>query len=143
MEGRFTPTDTKQDVDLSLAELARQLSEQTTDLVRKEVELAKAELQIKGKKIGIGAGMFGGAGALGFYALGGLMATLILVLATAMDAWLAALIVTVAYAAVAGALALLGKNKVEAGTPPVPERTVDSVKEDVQWTKQRAKAGRQ
>jgi MFS family permease len=143
MEGRFTPTPTEQDSDRSLAELARQLSEQTTDLVRKEVELAKAELQIKGKRIGIGAGMFGGAGALGFYALGGLMATLILVLATAMDGWVAALIVTVAYAAVAGVLALLGKNKVEAGTPPVPERTVDSVKEDVQWTKQRAKAARQ
>jgi uncharacterized membrane protein YqjE len=143
MEGRFTPPQTEQDSDRSLAELARQLSEQTTDLVRKEVELAKAELQIKGKRIGIGAGMFGGAGALGFYALGGLMATLILVLATAMDGWVAALIVTVVYAAVAGVLVLLGKNKVEAGTPPVPERTVDSVKEDVQWTKQRAKAARQ
>jgi MFS family permease len=143
MEGRFTPTETTQDSDRTLAELARQLSEQTTDLVRKEVELAKAELQMKGKRIGIGAGMFGGAGALGFYALGGLMATLILVLATAMDGWLAALIVTVAFAAVAGILALLGKNKVEAGTPPVPERAVDSVKEDVQWTKQRAKAARQ
>jgi nitric oxide reductase large subunit len=60
-----------------------------------------------------------------------------------MTAWLAALIVTVVYAAIAGVLALAGKKKVQEATPPVPEQTVDSVKEDVQWTKQRAKAGRQ
>jgi MFS family permease len=145
MEGRFTHSDAQPttDGDRSLGELARQLSDQTTQLVRHEVELAKAELQIKGKRIGIGAGMFGGAGALGFYALGGLMACLILALATAMDGWVAALIVTAVYAAGAGALALLGKGKVEAGTPPVPERTVDSLKEDLQWTKQRAKAAKQ
>ena len=68
---------------------------------------------------------------------------MILVLSLAMTAWLAALIVAVVYAAIAGVLALTGKKKVQEATPPVPEQTVDSVKEDVQWTKQRAKAGRQ
>jgi uncharacterized membrane protein YqjE len=129
--------------DLPVAELLKRLSEQTSTLVRQELELAKAELTVKGKRLGAGAGMFGGAGAFGLYAFGALTATIILVLSTAMAGWLAALIVTVVYAAVAGVLALLGKSKVQQATPPVPEQTVDSVKEDVQWTKERAKAGRQ
>src|SRR3954452_19333223 len=129
--------------DESIADLMRRLSEQTTELVRKEIELAKAELQVKGKKAGMGAGMFGGAGVLGLYALGALTACAILALATAVDAWLAALIVAVVYGAIAGVLALTGKNKVQEAVPPVPEDTVESVKEDVQWTKARAQQGRQ
>jgi MFS family permease len=126
----------------SVAELVKQLSEQTSRLARQEVELAKAELAVKGKRAGIGAGMFGTAGALGFYALGALIATAILALATAVAAWLAALIVTVVLGAIAGVLALQGKNKVQAATPPVPEQATESVKEDVQWAKTRAQAAR-
>jgi uncharacterized membrane protein YqjE len=126
----------------STAELLRRLSEQTTELARKEIELAKLELQEKGRKAGIGAGLFGGAGALGFYALGAFTAFLILVLATAMAAWLAALIVTVMYGAIAGVLALQGKTKVQEATPPVPEQAVETTKEDVEWVKTRAKAAR-
>jgi uncharacterized membrane protein YqjE len=126
----------------STAELLRQLSEQTTKLVRQEIELAKAELTEKGKKAGIGAGMFGGAGALGFYAFGALTACVILALATAVDGWLAALIVAVVYGAAAGVLALTGKQKVTEASPPVPEQAVDSTKEDVRWVKNRAKATR-
>jgi uncharacterized membrane protein YqjE len=124
------------------ADLLRQLSEQTTTLVRQELELAKLELTEKGKKAGIGAGMFGGAGALGFYALGAFTACAILALATAVAGWLAALIVGVVYAAVAGVLALTGKNKVTAATPPVPEQAVESTKEDVRWVKARATSAR-
>jgi len=126
-----------------IAELLKQLSDQTVTLVRQELDLAKAELTVKGKKAGLGAGMFGGAGVLGLYAVGALTACLILVLSTAMDGWLAALIIAVVYGAIAGGLALTGKNKVQEGVPPVPEQTVESVKEDVEWTKQRAKEGRQ
>jgi uncharacterized membrane protein YqjE len=129
--------------DRPVGDLVKQLSDQTTELVRKEIELAKAELAVKGKRAGIGAGMFGGAGALGFYALGAFTATLILALANAVAPWLAALIVTLVYAAVAGVLALQGKNKVQAATPPVPEQAVDSTKEDVAWVKTRAKSARQ
>jgi uncharacterized membrane protein YqjE len=128
--------------DESIADLMRRLSEQTTELVRKEIELAKAELQVKGKKAGMGAGMFGGAGVLGFYAFGALTACAILALATAVYGWLAALIVAVVYGAIAGVLALTGKNKVQEATPPVPERAIDSTKADIQTTKQRAQAGR-
>jgi hypothetical protein len=126
----------------SLSELLRQLSDQSTMLARKEVELAKAEMQIKAKRLGIGAGAFGAAGLLGLFALGALTATLILGLAIVLDAWLAALIVTVAYAAVAGALALAGKQRVEAGTPPVPEQAMGSSKQDLETAKQSAKEGR-
>ena len=128
--------------DPSAAELLKQLSEQTTALARKEIELAKAELAVKGKQAGMGAGMFGGAGILGVYALGALTACLILALATAVDAWLAALIVAAAYGAGAGALALTGKTKVQQATPPVPEEATESVKEDVRWAKSRAQAAR-
>jgi uncharacterized membrane protein YqjE len=129
--------------DQPVSELVKQLSEQTSTLVRKEVELAKAELAIKGKKAGAGAGMFGGAGLFGFFAFAGLTATFILALATAVAPWLAALIVTAVYSAVAGVLALQGRNKVQEATPPVPERALDSTKEDVAWVKTRAKSARQ
>lgn len=129
--------------DRSIADLLKQLSDQTTTLVRQEFDLAKAELTEKGKKAGLGAGMFGGAGIFGVYAVGALTACLILALSTSMAGWLAALTVTVVYGAIAGVLGLTGKNKVQEGVPPVPEQTVESVKEDVAWTKQRAKEGRQ
>ena len=128
--------------DRSFADLTRQLSEQTKTLVRQEVELAKAELGEKGKRAGIGAGMFGGAGLFGFFAFASLTACLVLALAEAIDGWLAALLVAVAYGAIAGVLALTGKRKVQQATPPMPEQTVETVKEDVALTKQRAAAGR-
>jgi len=128
--------------EASLAELVKQLSEQSSRLARQEVELAKAELAYKGKRAGIGAGMFGGAGVFGFYGLGALIAAAILVLATAMTAWLAALIIAVVLAAIAGVLALQGKSKVQEATPPVPEEATESVKEDVQWAKTKAQQAR-
>jgi MFS family permease len=129
--------------DHSLADLARQLSNQTTELVRQEVELAKAELRVKGKRAGVGAGMFGGAGALGLYALGALTAAIIAGIAEVLPVWASALIVAALYGAVAGILALRGKKKVQQATPPLPEETVQSVKEDVRYTKQRAQEARQ
>jgi MFS family permease len=128
--------------DAPVAELVKQLSEQSSRLARQEMELAKAELAVKGKRAGIGAGMFGGAGMLGFYALGALIAAAILVLSTAVTAWLAALIVALVLAAIAGVLALQGKSKVQQATPPVPEQASESVKEDVQWAKTRAQQAR-
>jgi hypothetical protein len=126
----------------SLAELMKELSTQASTLAQKEVELAKAEMAVKAKRLGIGAGAFGGAALVGLFALGALTATAILALATALAPWLAALIVTAVYAATAGVLALVGKSRIEAGTPPVPEQAVESVKEDVEWTKTKAKQAR-
>jgi len=126
----------------SIAELVRDLSEQSSELARKEIELAKTEMSLKAKRLGLGAGAFGAAGLVGLLALGALTATLILALATAMDGWLAALIVTAVYAAIAGVLALVGKSRVDAGTPPVPERAIDSTRRDVEYAKRSAKEAR-
>jgi MFS family permease len=129
--------------DRPIGDLVRQLSDQTTTLVRQEIELAKAEMTAKGKQVGMGAGAFGGAGLFGLYAVGAITACLILALSTAVAGWLAALIVGVVYAAIAGVLALVGKKKTQAGAPPVPERAISSTKEDVEWAKTRAKTARQ
>jgi uncharacterized membrane protein YqjE len=139
----MTPGEGRDDLaDRPVGELLKQLSEQTSTLVRQEMELAKAELTEKGKRAGIGAGMFGGAGLLGLYAMGALTACLILALAEAMDGWLAALIVAAVYGLIAGGLALTGKEQVSRATPPAPEQATESVKEDVEWAKTRARSGR-
>jgi uncharacterized membrane protein YqjE len=124
------------------SELLKQLSDQTTTLVRQEIELAKLEVREKGKKAGIGAGMFGGAGLFGLYAVGALTATIILALATFLPGWAAALIVTVIYGAIAGVLALRGKSQVKQATPPLPAQAVETTKEDVRWVKTRAQSAR-
>jgi uncharacterized membrane protein YqjE len=125
------------------SELLKQLSDQTTTLVRQEIELAKLEFREKGKKAGMGAGMFGGAGVFGLYAVGALTATIILALATFLPGWVAALIVTVIYGAIAGVLALRGKSKINEAAPPVPEQAVETTKEDVRWVKTRAQSARE
>ena len=126
----------------SLSELSRDLANQTSALAQKEIELAKAELALKGKRLGIGVGAFGAAGLVGLYALAALTAAAILALAIVLDAWLAALIVGAVYGAIAGVLALTGKQKVEEATPPVPEQAIESTKTDVQHLTQRAKEAR-
>lgn len=128
--------------DHSTGELLKELSDQSTTLIKQEVELAKAELQEKGKQAGMGAGMFGGAGLFGLAAFAALTTAVIAVLATAMDVWIAALIVAVVDAAVAGVLAMTGKKKVQEAVPPVPEQAKESVKEDVEWAKTQARSGR-
>src|SRR3954447_21927963 len=128
--------------DLPVGELLRRLSEEATTLVRKEIELAKAEMSEKGRKAGAGAGMFGGAAAAGLMALGALTAFLILALNHAVIDWLAALLVGLAWGAVTAVLALNGKRKTEEAGPPVPEQALESTKEDVQWAKTRARSAR-
>lgn len=125
----------------STGDLVKQLSDQTTTLVRKEIELAKAELSEKGKVAGQGAGMFGGAAVVGLLALGVLTAMILALLDKAMDFWVAALIVTVLYGAIAAVLAMSGRDRVKQATPPA-EQTVETVKEDVQWAKSQAKSAR-
>ena len=129
--------------DKPVGELMRDLSQQISTLVRQEMELATAELRQKGKAAGIGAGMFGGAGLFALFGLGALTACEILALSSAVDGWLAALMVAVVYFAVAGVAALVGKGKVQEATPPAPEQAIESTKEDVRWTKERAQAARQ
>ena len=121
--------------DRPVAELLKQLANETTTLIRQELDLAKAEMREKAGKAGAGAGMWGAAGVTALLALGSLTAFLILALDGVMPNWLAALIVGIAYAAIAGVLYFRGKQRVEEAGSLVPEQTVETLKEDVQWAK--------
>jgi hypothetical protein len=124
-----------------VADLLKQVRDEAQTLVSQEIKLARAEMTEKAKQIGVGAGMVGGAGYLGHLAALGLMLCLIFALATFLPGWLAALIVTVVFAAGAGALALAGKKRIQKAGPPVPEKTVESVKQTIETVKEEARWG--
>jgi uncharacterized membrane protein YqjE len=121
--------------DRPIGELLKELANETTTLVRQELDLAKAEMREKAGKAGPGFGMWGAAGVTALLALGSLTAFLILALDGAIANWLAALIVGLVYSAIAGVLYVRGKHRVEEAGSPVPEKTIETVKEDVQWAK--------
>jgi hypothetical protein len=118
-----------------IGELLKQLANETTTLVRQELELAKAEVREKGQHAGPAVGMWGAAAAAGLMAFGSLTACFILALDGAIPNWLAALLVAIIYMAVAGLLYARGKRRVSQVGSPVPEQTVETLKEDVQWAK--------
>lgn len=124
--------------DRPIGELVQQMSQQTATLVRKELQLAQLEMKEKGKHVGIGAGLFGGAGVVALYGGGALVAAIVLGLATFLEPWIAALIVAVVLFAIAGVMALTGKKQVEQGAPPAPEQAIESTKRDVDEVKERA-----
>ena len=131
----MTVVDGNPQRERSTGELVRDLSEQASMLVRQEIELAKAEMAEKGRKAGVGVGLLGGAALAGLLMLGALTAFLVLALDEGMSAWLAALLVTLLWGVVAAALALFGREKLREMGTPVPEKTVESVKEDIEWLK--------
>ena len=119
----------------TLGGLVSDLSAQLPELIRSELRLAQAEVAEKGKRAGIGIGMFSAAGLLGFFGLALLLTTIVLVLDLWLPAWAAALIVTVALLAGAAVAALVGKNKVAEAAPPKPERAIEGLKRDVATVK--------
>ena len=121
--------------DASTGELIGQLTEQLSRLVRDEARLAQAEVTQKAKKLGIGAGLFGGAGLMAFLGLAVLISAAVLGLAEVLPGWLAALIVAVVLFAVAGVLALVGKKDVAQGSPPVPTDAIAGVQADIATVK--------
>ena len=121
--------------DRSIGELFSELLRETTALLRQEVQLAKAEMTQKGKRAGVGVGIVGAAGVVALLALGALTAFFILALDGALANWLAALVVALAYGAIAAGLYFAGKEKVQEAGSPVPEQTVETLKEDVEWAK--------
>jgi tetrahydromethanopterin S-methyltransferase subunit C len=118
----------------------KRLAEETSTLVRQELELARVEVTEKAKKTGFGLGELGAAGIAGLYALGALTACAIAALALVLPVWLSALIVAVVYAIVAAILALVGRNQLRQGLPPVPEQTQETLKEDVEWLQNRTRS---
>ena len=124
----------------SIGELIKDLSRDVSKLVHQEFELARVEMTEKGKRAGVGLGMVGGAAAFALVTLGGSMATIIIVLDLVMPLWLAALLTTAVYGVVAAVLALRGREELKETGAPIPERTRDSIKEDIQWAKTRAQS---
>jgi uncharacterized membrane protein YqjE len=130
-----TVTSSGRASDEPIGALVHRLSEQIPELVRSELRLAQAELTEKGKRAGLGIGMFSAAGLLAFLGLSTLIATFVLLLDLVLPAWAAALIVAVLLFAGAGIAALVGKKEVEQATPAAPERTIANVREDVATVK--------
>ena len=124
--------------DRPVGELVQQLSQHTATLVRQELQLAQLEMKEKGKRFGMAGGLFGGAGLVAAYAVGALVASLILLLATFLEAWIAGLIVTVVLFAIAGVLGLTGKKQVDEAGPPKPEQAIASTQKDIDEVKGRA-----
>ena len=126
--------------DRPLGELVQDLSRQTSTLIRQEMRLAQAELAEKGKHAGKGAGMFGGAGLVALYGVGALIAAAILGLATVIEPWIAAAAIGALLLLVAGILALTGKKELDEAGPPKPEQAIESVQQDVETVKARARS---
>jgi hypothetical protein len=126
-------------VGKSTADLVRDVSELVPRLVREELNLAKAEISEKGKHAGAGVGLFGGGGLFAFFGVAVLIAAAVLGLAEAVPAWLSALIVAVVLLALAGIMAMIGRSQVRKAIPPVPQKAVDSTKQDVQAVKESAR----
>jgi Putative Actinobacterial Holin-X, holin superfamily III len=128
--------------DRPIGEVAKDLTDDLSLLVRQEIELAKAEMAQKGRTAAPGLGMFGGAGVVGLCAAGALTAFLVLVFSLFLPEWAAALIVGAVLAAIAAILVRRGKERVAEAGKPVPEQTIETVKEDVEWAKTRASSAR-
>jgi uncharacterized membrane protein YqjE len=122
-----------------VAELVQDMSEQVSRLVRDELRLAQVELTEKGKRAGIGAGLFGGAGVMAIYGLAGLFTTIVLgLIAVGLPAWAASLIVTAVLFVIAAIMSVIGRTQVKQAVPPLPEQAVQSIKADVHEVKERA-----
>jgi hypothetical protein len=117
--------------DPTLGSLVHDLTQQIPQLIRSEIRLAQAEMAEKGKRAGVGIGMFSAAGLLAFFGVGCVIATAILALAHALPDWLSALIVAAVLFLGAGIAALVGKKNVQQATPPAPEQAIEGVKEDI------------
>jgi membrane protein len=130
-----TETSARSD-ERSVSQLVSDASEQLSRLVRDEMRLATTELQQKGKRLGVGAGLFGGAGVLALYGVGVLIACAVLALSLVVAAWLAALIIGAAVLVIAGITALIGKSQVKQAVPPVPAAAAENIKKDITAVKE-------
>ena len=127
---------TQESTGLTMGQLVGLLSEQTSKLVRAEIELAKAELTAKAQRLAVGVGLFVVAALLAFFALATLIAAAVLGLSEAVAPWLAALLVMVVLLIITGILVLVGRRSVNAAMPAQPDRAVANVRDDVQAVKE-------
>jgi hypothetical protein len=124
--------------DESVSDLVQLASRQTAELIRQEIRLAQVELKDKGQRIGMGAGLVGAGALVAFYGGATLVGAAVFGLATALEPWLAALIVGTTLVVIGGILALVGRRKATEALPPTPGQAVASVHDDVQHIKKQA-----
>jgi len=122
----------------SAGELVKELSELVSRLIRDELKLAQLEMTHKGKQAGVGAKMLGASGLVALYAIGCLLACVIIAISGVIAAWLSALIIGAALSAVSAVAALAGRGRLRNAAPPVPEEAVSSVQADVREMKEKA-----
>lgn len=132
-EDRATPAGPSDQAgrDRTVAELVQDATDQIRTLVRDEMLLARAELTRKGKRFGVAAGSFGGAGVFAFLSLGALVAGLTLVLAFVVPVWVAVFVMCGVLAVVAGVLALVGRNEAGRAMPAMPDQAAEGIKRDI------------
>jgi hypothetical protein len=119
----------------TIGALVHDLTQQVPDLIRSELRLAQTEMAAKGKKAGIGIGMFSAAGLLAFFGVAALLTAATAALALVLPTWAAALIVAAVLFAGAALVALGGKKQVDQATPAKPERALEGIKEDIDTVK--------
>jgi Putative Actinobacterial Holin-X, holin superfamily III len=137
-----TRNETAEQRERPIGDVARDLTRDLSLLVRQEIELAKAEMAQKGRTAAPGIGMLGGAGVVALCAAGALTAFLVLVFSLFLPDWAAALIIGALLAAIAFVLIRQGTERVADAGKPVPEQTIETIKEDVEWAKTRASSAR-
>jgi membrane protein len=123
-----TDSTTTANGHVGVGDAAKRVADHAKAIAGLEVELATLELKRKAGLLGVGAGMIAGAGVLGLYAVGFLLATVAAALAIVLDLWLALLLVGLGLVAIAGVLVLLGLRSIRAATPPVPEEAIVEAK---------------
>jgi hypothetical protein len=128
--------------DRPIGEVTTALTRDLALLVRQELELAKAEMAEKGRVAAPGLGMIGGASLVALMAAGALTACAVLVLALFLPAWLSALLVAAALGATAYLLAMRGRTEIRKAGNLIPEQTIETIEEDVEWAKARATSAR-
>ncbi|MGW4485391.1 phage holin family protein [Amycolatopsis sp. NPDC004368] len=124
----------------SFGELVSDLTDQVKRLVRDEIRLGVLELQRKGTRMGVGAGLFGAAGLIAVFGGGAVVAAAIMALALVLPGWAAALVVAGVLFLIAGIAALVGRAQIKHATPPVPEEAIEGVRKDVEVVKQEVRS---
>lgn len=120
--------------DRSAGDIVQSVMRDVGEVVRGEVRLARAEMTDKAKQAGKAGGMFGGAAVCGLLGAAALVAAAIAGLANLMPLWAAAGVVALVLLCIAAVMFLAGRSKLKE-VSPVPERTVETLKEDVEWAK--------
>lgn len=133
-------TEHPESYDRSFGDLLKDLVTDLSVLVRQEIALARVEMTEKAKLYARASAMLMVAVVLAFFAVGVLTACIILAIHLALAAWLAALIVGAAYLLLAGILVLVGAARLRQAGKPVPEQTIETIKEDVSWARQQARS---